>query len=196
MKVSICVPVHEMDDKDFFFKRCVDSIEKQDFTDYEIVFSENGEGMAANTNAAIRKAKGELIKILFLDDYFAHEQALSYIVENFTNGWLVTGCIHDDGDSWFNRHFPVWSDDIHTGNNTIGSPSVVTFENKSPFFFDADLSWTLDVDFYKRLYQRYGEPVILNDTNVVIGVGNHQTTHKLTEEQKLKEQKTTTERYS
>lgn len=170
------------------------SIEKQTYKDYEIVITENGK-MAENTNSAIKKAKGDIIKILFMDDYFNHENALKNIVENFKGGWLVTGCVHNGGGENYNPHLPSYNDMIHTGQNTIGSPSVLSFENNEPLLFDEEMSWLLDCDLYKRLYERYGEPTILNDLNVTIGVGDHQMTHLLTEEEKLSEHYYLNEKY-
>ena len=186
MKVSVCLPVHPMADRNYFFKRVMDSIERQTFKDYEVVITEEGK-MAKNTNAAIKKAKGDIIKILYMDDYFAHDQALQTIVDNFKGGWLATGCIHNDRKRLLNPHFPSWSEGIKQGVNTIGSPSVVAFENDNPLLFDENLSWLLDCELYTRLYKRYGQPAIFNDVNVVIGIGEHQMTHILTDEEKKKE---------
>lgn len=176
-----------MPDKEFFLNRCLESIDNQTLKDYEIVITEEGL-MAHNTNAAIKRAQGEIVKILYMDDFFAHENALKNIVDNFTGGWLVSGCVHARKDGYrFNPHMPSYNQAIHTGINSIGSPSVLAFENKDPLLFDEGLSWLLDVDLYKRLYEKYGEPVILNDVNVVIGVGSHQTTHTLPDETKQAE---------
>lgn len=184
-KISICIPVYEMPNKDFFIERIMESIRSQSFRDFEIVVTEEGK-MAENTNAGIKKAKGEIIKILYMDDFLAHTDALQEIVDNFKGGWLVTGCEHSDGHSRFNKHYADYNENIHT-NNTIGSPSVLAFENKDPLLFDETLTWMLDCDLYKRLHDRYGKPTILDDINVVIGVGNHQTTHILSDEIKNKE---------
>jgi len=183
--VSICVPIHNMKDKDYFLKRLIQSVREQTYQNWELVITEEGK-MAENTNAAIKKAQGEIIKILYLDDFFAHKDALKNIVEAWKGGWLVTGCTHTHGKDRFNDHLAEWNDNIHQVN-TIGSPSVLAFENKNPLLFDEKLSWMLDADLYKRMYKRYGLPTILNDINIVIGIGDHQTTHILTDEEKAKE---------
>lgn len=176
--ISIIVPYHDMKDAEFFLKRNIDSIMAQTYKDYEIVLTKNGK-MAENTNSAIKRARGDLIKILYLDDYFAHKDALKEIVEAFTGDWLITGSDNNPN--------PYWTDDIHTGNNKLGSPSALTFRNDNPLLFDETMSWLLDCDYYKRLFTRYGEPVILNDVNVVIGCGSHQSTHLLSDEVKNNE---------
>lgn len=182
-RISIVVPVYPMPNGDFFLKRCLDSIKSQTFKDYEVIITNDGK-MAENTNSGIKKSTGELIKILFMDDYFAHENALQIIVDNFAGRWLVTGCTHDPGG---NEHLPQWSDLMATGVNTIGSPSVLTIKNENPLLFDEEMTWLLDCDLYKRYYDKYGKPTILNDINVAIGVGEHQSTHLMGEQVKINE---------
>ena len=58
-KISICIPTHNMKNKQFFLDRALESIRSQTFQDYEIVITEDGR-MAENTNSAIKKATGEL----------------------------------------------------------------------------------------------------------------------------------------
>src|SRR3990167_9539163 len=185
-KVSILIPYHDMKDAGFFLKRNIDSIMMQTFKDYEIVLTKNGK-MAENSNSGIKRARGEIIKMLYLDDYFAHPEALEVIVNNFKGGWLATGCQHDNGKDIIMPHYAKF-EGIPEGINNIGSPSVVAFENKDPLMFDEEMSWFLDVDLYKRLGERYGPPTIVDDLNIVIGIGGHQMTRILTDDEKIKEQ--------
>lgn len=194
MKVSIVVPFHWMKNWKFFLNRCLESIEMQEYKDYEVILTKSGK-MAENTNRAIQSAKGEIIKILFMDDYFAHKEALGNIVSHFKGGWLATACDHDNGEELMGVHYPEYNQYMKKGLNTIGSPSVIAFENKDPFLFDEKLSWILDCDLYVRLYHRYGEPTLLDDVNVIMGVGEHQTTNILTKEEKEKELNYLQEKY-
>lgn len=192
-KISVCVPTHDMKNGDFFLNRLMESLDKQTFRDFEVVITKKGK-MAENTNAAIKKAKGEIIKILYMDDYLAHENSLKEIVDNFKGGWLVTGCEHDAGSGErFNPHYPVFAPNNY--DNYVGSPSVLAFENNKPLLFDEEMTWLLDHDLYKRLYARYGLPTFLNSLNVVIGIGEHQMTNILTEELKDKERKIINNKY-
>ena len=168
--ISITIPFYKMKDHSFFMDRCLESIRKQTYTDYEIVITEEGNA-PHNTNESIRKAKGDLIKILYMDDYFTHENALKDIVENFKGVWMVTGCS--------NNLNPVYTGDIHLGNNKLGGPSVLTFKRGEHEWFDESLVWLFDCDFYKKMYAKYGEPTILNGDNVTVGEGEHQATHLL-----------------
>lgn len=194
-KISVCVPAHrEMEHYEFFMGRLVSSLDNQTFRDFELVVTHEGK-MAHNSNEAIKKARGEIVKVLYMDDYLYSPDALKHVAENFTGGWMVTGCVHDNGEQIYSPHTPTYSEDIHTGNNTIGSPSVVAFENNDPLLFDERLSWLLDCDLYSRLYKRYGEPILLDSIDIGIGVGSHQTTHIMSDRDKLAEFEYLKEKY-
>ena len=177
-----------MENGAFFLWRAINSIMEQTFKSYEIIIVKEG-SMPVNTNAGIKKAQGQLIKILYLDDYFAHPNALQEIADNFEfmDEWLITAC-----DTNLN---PYWTDDIHLGNNKLGSPSCLTFRNRDIELFDENLSWLLDCDLYKRLYEKHGEPKILKSINVNIGVGDHQMTNLMSDDYKLSEHKYLQKKY-
>lgn len=222
MKISVCIPTHDVINGNFFLARCLNSIFEQNFDDFEVVISDDGngketeriinefvmksmgekkvkvsyyqtgddekKGASANTNRAMKKATGELIKILHMDDYLANKDALKEIVDNFKGGWLVTGCLHDNSDWLYNPHYPSWNDNMRKGNNTIGAPSVITVKNdKEMLFFDEDLKWLFDCEYYDRMYKKFGMPTILNSLNVVIGIHPNQMTNILTDEEKKQE---------
>lgn len=185
--ISIVTPVHDMQDRDKFLKRLNASLLDQTFKNWEHVITEEGK-MAENTNAGIKKAKGDIIKIIYLDDFLYSPLALQNLVENFKGGWFASGCIHThDGTTFENPHYPTYNPEVRWGKNTIGSPSVIAFENNDPLLFDENLSWLLDCELYGRLYDRYGEPTIVNDIDVAIGLGPHQTTHLMSNEDKWAE---------
>lgn len=178
-KISIITPVHEMQNRDFFMDRLECSLEKQNFQNFEHIITTKGL-MAENTNSGIKMATGEIVKILFLDDFLWSKDALQHIVDAFAGkeGWYASGCVHtEDGTTFVNPHEPEYSYDIQFGNNTIGSPSVLAFSNKEPFLFDENLSWLLDCDLYYRLHLRYGEPMLNPSLDVAIGLGTHQTSN-------------------
>lgn len=184
-------------------ERSFEMLKKQIFKNFEVVISDNSEddvienfcknpeyqslnikyfknprkGISQNTNEVMKMASGKLIKILYMDDYLADENSLQDIIDNFKGYWMVTGCGHDAGDGKIkNLHFPTYNKNVYLGKNTIGSPSVLTIKNDNPMMFDENLTWLLDCDYYKRLYDKYGEPDILNKINIIIGLGKHQTT--------------------
>lgn len=179
MHLSIAIPYYaKMDRASYFLRRCLNSIYKQTFKDYEVVVTEDGK-MAENTNSAIRKSKGELIKILYMDDYLAHENALQDIVDTFKGEWLITGS--DNNPS------PYFTSDIHLGNNKLGSPSALTIRNGLNMYFDENLTWLLDCDFYRRLYDKYGLPDTLPGVNVNIGIHPGQASNLIPDKIKINE---------
>lgn len=169
--------------------RCLKSIEEQEYKDYEVVITQEG-SMSENTNAGIRKARGEIIKILYMDDFFSSPFSLDEIANAFAPGidWVVTGCSHTtDGNNKTNPHYATWSEDIKKGVNTIGSPSVLAVRRSKALLFDEVLTWVLDCDYYWRMYQHYGPPKVVNALNVVIGLHEGQKTNLLSDEAKLSE---------
>jgi len=188
--ISIAVPIYKgIKNWKFFLDRCLDSIYQQTFTDYEIVATEKG-SWAENHNYAIKQSKGSLIKFLHQDDYFADKNSLQHIIDNFKTGWLISGCD--------NNPHPYWTDDIWKGNNKLGGPSCLTIENenKSPIYFDENLSWLVDCDYYMRLYNRYGKPTILDEINVNIGIHEGQATNLIPAETKIQEYHYMVEKYA
>lgn len=184
--ISICVPYHDISETELFLERLKGSLKKQTYKDWELILTKNGR-MAENTNSAISQAKGDIIKILYMDDYLLSPDALQHIADNLQHGWLASACVHDDGYSLSNVHVPKWNDEILKGINEIGSPSVVAFENKDVPLMDENLDWVVDCDWYYRMEKRFGKPTLLKDIDIAIGVGIHQTTYKLTDTQKIEE---------
>ena len=169
--VSIAIPFYGgMKNANFFLKRAIDSLRKQTYQNWELVITEEGKA-SHNTNEAIKQSEGELIKVLYMDDYFTHKDALKEIVRNFKGEWMITGCN--------NNLNPVYTGDIHLGNNKLGSPSCLTIRKGCEVVFDEDLVWLLDCDFYKKMFIKYGEPVILNGDYMTIGEHEGQATNQL-----------------
>ena len=213
--LSVCIPTYEMHgEAKKMLTHSFDIFKKQTFKNFEVVISDNSEddviknlcenpeyqslnikyfknpkkSASVNTNEAIKKASGKLIKILHMDDYLADENSLEDIVSNFKGDWLVTGCGHDTGDrKIINLHFPKYNKKIYLGKNTIGAPSVLAIKSENPLLFDEILIWLNDCDYYKRCYDKFGAPDILNKINVIIGIGKHQTTNNIDNALKKKE---------
>jgi glycosyltransferase involved in cell wall biosynthesis len=138
-------------------------------------------GMATNINNAMRHASGKLLKLLFLDDFLKSTTSLQETVDAFdfkNDTWLVTGFEHtQDGKAYINPKVPMYNEDVFLGENTIGSPSVLTVKNENLLFFDTNLKWLVDCDYYKRCYDTWGKPKVLSATTVVIRMGAHQVTN-------------------
>lgn len=188
MRLTIAIPWHFMENWQFFLNRCLKSIEEQTFKDYEVVLIKHST-MPVTSNRVIEAANGDYIKMLYMDDYLANPDSLQTIANSLQTDtkWLVTGCLHDNGEEVYNYHTPKYTQDIHTGNNGIGSPSVLTLSREGALLFDTNLSFLLDCELYHRLYKEYGPPTIVDSPNVIIGIGKHQTSNLMPTEEKQKE---------
>jgi glycosyltransferase involved in cell wall biosynthesis len=201
MKVSICIPCYEMHGKGGeFLSFNLSKILMQTHKDYEVIVSDhsisdlvkdvcdqylslgmdikylrnelNRGNSSSNINNAISHSSGEIIKILFQDDFFFHPRSIEHIVKIFKVNnprWIVTACCHSlDGQNFERDYYPKYTEDIMEGNNLISSPSVLSFlKSDNPILFDEKLVWLMDCDIYKRLYLKHGDPFYLNVINVV-----------------------------
>jgi glycosyltransferase involved in cell wall biosynthesis len=196
--VSIVIPCYEMHDNGVsFLDSSLSRIANQTYKNIQVVISDhslndniqklcekwsrplnlkylknniNIGSSSSNVNNAINNSDGEIIKILFQDDFLYEEKSIEVIVDNFdvNDMWLVTSCYHTtNGIDMFNKHNPVWNDNIHLGINTISSPSVLALNKNVSVRFDEELIWLMDCDIYKKLYINYGLPKIIHHTNVV-----------------------------
>ena len=207
MKISICIPTWEQYGRGVeFLKNNFEQIIKQTYKNFNVIISDHskdgnikslcdnyssqieikyfknknhlGNG-PANTNNTIINADGDIIKIIFQDDFLYQDNALDLIIKEFEDkdcNWLVSGCnhTHDDGKSFSNFMVPYWNDKIATGTNTISSPSVLSFRNDKPCLFDEELTMLMDCEMYYQLYIRYGLPKIITDCLITNRMHQHQ----------------------
>lgn len=172
------VIITDNSENDSIKKACEDYKNKLDIKYYK---NKNNIGMTRNVNRTIKKATGKLIKILFQDDFLYNEKSLENIIKNFDlkkDKWLITACEHSkDGINFYRPFYPKYNNKIYLGKNTISSPSVLTIKNERPLLFDENLIWLMDCDYYKRCYDKFGKPKIVNKISAVIRTGAHQTTN-------------------
>jgi glycosyltransferase involved in cell wall biosynthesis len=195
-KLSIAIPTWESyNNGEQFLDDLLRTIEIQTFKDFEVVISdhskddyllpkikefedkfdikyyrnENDRGNSpANMNNAISKCSGEIVKIMFQDDFFYDDEALEkiyYALSDSDRMWLLNGTNHtkDDGNSFYWDLYPKFNDDLLKGVNTISSPSVVAFKRQSEVIFDETLVYFMDIDYYYGMHEKYGDPVFYND---------------------------------
>ena len=227
--ISIAMPTYESFGRghqflEFQFKKFIN----QTFKDFEIVISDHSKddkiksmceeyqdklnivyihnplyrgSLSHNTNNAIKNCKGDIIKILFLDDFLYEDDGLQKINDSFDKNinWVLSSCEHlsDASKKLYNKVTPEYSDKIVSGVNTIGNPSVVAFRNlKDNVLFDEKMTWTVDLDYYKRMHDRHGDPKIINDTVVIIRIWDKQMTNLIPQSVKQREEKLIRERYA
>jgi len=170
--------------------------------DIKYVKNQIGRGkIAPNINNAIRHCDGLYIKTLFQDDFLYDTDSLQIvydsIAENQDKDWFITACVHtDDCVTMYDRMTPYYHDRIYAGVNTISCPSVLTLRNQEDLpVFDESLNWLVDVEYYKRLYDTYGSPVVIDTVCTVNRNAEVRTTTMTTEKQKQEELQRVIKRY-
>lgn len=155
--------------------------------------NEHGRGMISpNMNIAMKHSKGKWIKILFQDDFLYDENSLQIQYDILENNpevkWLVTTFYHsNDGINFYNLYHPKLSKNIWDGTNTLGNPSNLTLLNKDLIFFDEELNWHMDCEYYYRLFLKYGPPTIITPTTVVNRTHGSGLSNTMTSDVKEKE---------
>lgn len=164
--------------------------------------NEKGRGfISPNLNIAIKGCSGKWIKILFQDDFLYDEESLQVQADELESKpnikWAMTDFCHSNtGYDFYRYYYPTWNDSIWTGNNTMGCPSGLTLRNEEVILFDETLNWLVDVDYYKKMFDKHGEPFIikcLTYVNRTHGTGLSSTTPM---EVKQKEHKIVNARYA
>lgn len=198
MRFSIVIPTWEQHGCGaIFLEQLLDSIKNQTFLDYEIIISDHSisdeiENLCklkfcflninyfrnkekrgnspANVNNGLRMSSGEIIKVMFQDDFFINFDSLKIIDAFFKNnkpGWALNSFCHVNNNNTKKKYrymTPVWNDKIIEGKNTIGCPSGLSFLNHDILFFEEELVYLMDCEYYYQLYNRYGLPHIIKDT--------------------------------
>ena len=194
-EISICIPTYEYKGKGVeFLSELFESILKQTFQDFDIVISDhsqddaimnfcrdcdynfeityiknpNGRGyQASNTNCALENAEGRILKLIYQDDIFVHDQALEKIKNSFDETeckWLLHGFTHTTNGVETHRDcVPEWTEKMLLGNNLLGSPSCVAFLNGYDMPMDDNLKLLIDTELYHRMRMFYGMPTIISD---------------------------------
>jgi len=153
--------------KDNSIESVVQTFQQQvrDGISIKYIRNENDRGnSSANTNNAINHCTGDIIKIIFMDDYLINSIALATIVKYFTfsnKKWLIQSYIHtDDYKTLFNKKYPTLNRLLPV-YNTVGGPSAITIHKDVTERFDPNLIWFMDCEWYARLLKFYGPPMFL-----------------------------------
>ena len=196
--LSICIPTYDMGGYGAqFLEQSLSNLSHQSFQNFEVVVSDQSDGdsvahtckafaerlnikhlcfsdgprqASANTNNAVRHARGEVVKILFQDDILARHDSLELTTQAFDEDavWMVCGsAVTYDGQNAIKPMVPQMHPQIRFGKNTISSPSVLSMRRKKALEFDEHLIWLMDVEMYHRLNKTYGSPKIVPETLVL-----------------------------
>lgn len=189
-EVEVIIPDHSVntDIEEF----CYDNI-----FDLNIIYFRNEENrgdVASNKNLGMDLAKGEVVKMMYMDDYFYTNDALEKTYNTLINSdkmWLVCGTNHtrDNGKTFDTFIMPRWNDNMlrARGNNTMSGVSVISYKNPMDVRWDSKTIMLLDVDFYYSLRSKYGDCIYLNECMITQRVNKDALSSTISDEDVQKE---------
>ena len=171
----------------------------QSFKDFDVVISDQSEGdnlkqicdifslvldinyykntsskknAANNVNNAVRYATGDIVKLLYMDDFFIDPFALHKInqafIDNPDGKWFISGFTHSNEDRTkiFDTRKPSYDNKYVNGDNTTGNPSNYAVRRDCAIEMDDDLLWIVDGEYFYRSYYYHGDPIMIDDVLV------------------------------
>jgi glycosyltransferase involved in cell wall biosynthesis len=171
----------------------------QSFKDFDVVISDQSEGdnlkqicdifslvldikyfkntsdkknAANNVNNAVRYATGDIVKLLYMDDFFIDPFALHKInqafIDNPDGKWFISGFTHSNEDRTkiFDTRKPWYGNKHVNGDNTTGNPSNYAVRRECAIEMDDDLLWIVDGEYFYRSYYYHGDPIMIDDVLV------------------------------
>ena len=195
MRVSYCIPTHDHPRCEQYMFDILYPLANQTFEDFEICVSHQGDqtrilralndywdilnitfkkaeegNISVNTNNAMKMGQGDILKVLYSDDFILTSNLTEELDKAFTSDvrWAVTGFAHtiDNGKTHYNPKLPVYNDRLLEGVNTLSSPSILALRNGLEEYFDENLVMLMDCDMYYRLYTMLGNPIVLKDIHI------------------------------
>jgi glycosyltransferase involved in cell wall biosynthesis len=145
-------------------------------------------GTPENWNSAIRLAEGKWIKIMHDDDWFYHKHSLQKFADaikvspgsNFIFAAYVN--VYEDTlkeervyMSKFQEKQMLKNPVTLIANNVIGPPSVVMHKNDKKHWYDKNVKWVVDMDFYIDFLQD-AHPHYISEPLICVGVNKDQVT--------------------
>jgi glycosyltransferase involved in cell wall biosynthesis len=150
--------------------------------------NEPPKGTPENWNLSVQKARGEWIKIMHDDDWFLNEQSL----ERFANAAKQ----HEGIEFLFSAYQNIslkdrkrqskyagrfWLRMLNKNpaslfaRNIIGPPSVTMHRAGKNIYYDKQLKWVVDIDFYIRWLART-KPLYIHEPLINVGISDQQVT--------------------
>jgi len=212
--ISICIPAYK---NVSFLKRLLDSIQIQTYRHFEVVVTDDSPdnevfelcsshslkdslryfrnernlGTPENWNESLRRAKGEWIKLMHDDDWFAIPEAMmifakaigqhpetAFFFSAYTNVYLERNSSEAVRISGKWQKYLEKDPKSLLSSNRIGPPSVTIHKLSSVIFYDPTLKWLVDIDFYIRFLEN-SRAVFIPESLVKVGLGNDQVTQQV-----------------
>ena len=165
---------------------------KQYQSKFSLVYQKNSpaKGSPANWNEGIRLAKGEWIKIMHDDDWFASDRALQHyasIINSSDKIDFIFSAYNDYENNEYKKTNSINSLILKriTKNplylfrsNYVGNPSVIMVKKNLNYLYDEKLKWVVDFEFYMRCIEvmklHYIPEVLIN-----VGYNSEQITKEV-----------------
>lgn len=210
--LSICIPAYKRTD---FLKRLLDSIAVQTFRDFEVIITDDSNddsvaqlafnygqlftivyqknnpalGSPENWNAGIRLAKGNWIKMMHDDDWFAAKDSLQAFadaaVQHADCSFIFSGFTQVDIDTQQQYPFVIkdwqlrWLQSSPLSlfkENFIGHPSTTLIKKDKDHWYDKNLKWVVDIEFYMRYLKQHPHFYAIPKPLINIGISAFQIT--------------------
>lgn len=145
-------------------------------------YSEHYGNPCHNWNNALKYCNGDYIHYLAMDDRLASETVVEDVVHFMKKThakWIACSNIttHDN-----QIYIPKWPDDILKTNTLSGPSAIVLDTSLKHITLDPQFTWLLDADWYYRISQEAGPPVICDIILFLNRVHPHQLTNTVCSE--------------
>ena len=141
------------------------------------------------------------LKRIDVKDIFYNKNGKKTVIVNDAKSNRLSGLVCNNDSinpletDFYKLYTPTWVDHQWRGHNLMGCPSGLTVKNKDLLFFDEGLNWYMDIDYYQKLYLKYGKPYILDEITVVNRTWGARLTDTIPQSLKDNELKIMIERY-
>ncbi len=207
--ISICIPAYK---NPWHLRRLLDSIAIQTYKDFEVIITDDSPdellvpvisdykplfeivylrneialGTPANWNFAISNAKGQWIKLMHDDDWFANEKSLEIFASTALNseGMDFIFCVFNEVEKNIVRKHKVSDAEKFLlkkspinlfKRNFIGPPSTTLVKNNKLTWYDENTKWVVDFEFYIRCLKQT-RFFLIDEFLVNIGIHTAQVT--------------------
>jgi glycosyltransferase involved in cell wall biosynthesis len=211
LKVSICIPAYKHVE---YLEKLLDSILIQSFKEFEVVITDDSNdssvkdliekyqqkfvityqknpaplGTPENWNEAMRKAKGDWIKLMHDDDWFADENSLRFFYEatlqNPECSFFFSAYRNVSKDS--EKNIFLNSSDLLLlklsplnlfKKQYIGNPSCILVKRDLDMWYDKDFKWVVDFEYYIRCLRKKKNFFYINKPLINVGLNDEQVTN-------------------
>ena len=143
-------------------------------------------GTPENWNEAIRKATGNWIKLMHDDDWFADctslqkfanaiDKSADFVFAAYNNVFEDTGAKKVILSNSFRQRAMLKNPVTLIADNIIGPPSVVMHRNDQKHWYDKNVKWVVDMEFYIRFLQT-ANCYYIDEPLINVGLNKEQVT--------------------